>query len=293
MIRFGIVVIFAVVFALLAASYAGGLHPLGDSLALLAPFPAIVGLFSAFALRRRWLRGLGLALCAAALIDFAYNRLRGSGPAGDLVLYQKNLFFGNAQMHAVIGDIIASKADIITLQEVSERNLPPLRALIETHPHTQFCTASGRFGNAILSRYPIVEDTRACSAIRGMAVAQVETPVGHAWVVSLHLHWPYPYRQAAHLASMEPMLSAMDGPVIIGGDFNMTPGTRVTRRVARLTETQELRPVLTTFHLRQIPMMIDHVLAPAGKIEQRPKYGSDHHGLVGYIGLDRAHDRER
>ncbi len=82
--------------------------------------------------------------------------------------------------------------------------------------------------------------------------------------------------------------------MILGGDFNMQPGTRVERVVRDATRTTALRPAFTTYHIgpNRVPVSIDQVLARCGTVERRPKLGSDHHGLLAHVGFNEETCRE-
>lgn len=108
------------------------------------------------------------------------------------------------------------------------------------------------------------------------------------WIVSLHLHWPWPYRQAAHVDQLADDLAALKGPIIIGGDFNMTEGSYTLRRIQELTFTVRASGSGGTYVLRDVvPLKIDHVLLPTcGFTARRPLFGSDHRGVVARFGND-------
>lgn len=114
---------------------------------------------------------------------------------------------------------------------------------------------------------------------------QVETPDGPVWVVSLHLHWPYPMGQAAQVRALLPELAALKGPVVLGGDFNMVPWSHSIRAIAAATNTRRIGAVQYTLPLKGLyTLPIDHLLVPqtpqAASTEKRPLLGSDHYGVL-------------
>ena len=198
-------------------------------------------------------------------------------------------------------DILASRADFVTLQELHQRNRPILGTLRDTYPHQHFCPFAAVGGIAVLSRYPGIPGQTVCAEGAGLAAMQVATPDGPLWVVSLHLHWPYPYRQAIQVADLLPLLEGLEGPVVLGGDFNMVAWSHAVRAIASATRTENAGHVGGTFALshtvggenilaRMPRLPIDHVLIPEDaarqSVERRPRLGSDHHGIKARFALD-------
>jgi endonuclease/exonuclease/phosphatase (EEP) superfamily protein YafD len=280
--------------AALAGGFAGLLHPAGDSLAVfrLPIAAAVVAAALALALLggRRWLAaGLGaLALLAAAPAAWRYlppGPVPGPGAAEATagtagfrgVLYQKNLLFSLEDPTALIADIRASGADFVTLQEVTPQNRILLDTLAEDYPAQLFCPFS--------AVWPAMPGEAICTQAGGLSALRVDAPGGPLWVVSVHLHWPWPYgqqRQARHLSNT---LEAISGRMIVGGDFNMVPWGWSVWRLGRAAEAVPAGPAMTTFRLAGglVGLPIDHVLLPAGwrgRVERRPLLGSDHYGLV-------------
>ncbi len=200
-------------------------------------------------------------------------------------LYQKNMWFRMSSIQPLSDDILDQAPDFIALQEVSRRNLPILANLKTQYPAQVFCKFAGVGGVAVASRWPAVVGTKRCSADRGMAAIQVETPDGPVWVVSLHLHWPYPHSQAAHVRVLEPYLAALDGPVVLGGDFNMVPWSHTMRVITAATDTHRIGVPQYSLPLKDLyTLPIDHVLinrnAKPASTSKRPLLGSDHFGVL-------------
>ncbi|MFB2595155.1 endonuclease/exonuclease/phosphatase family protein [Paracoccus sp. p4-l81] len=273
------------IFGLLAllASFGGALHPLGDSLAVFRPVWAGLVVLAGLTLpgRLRWalviagLVGLGPILLSAFMPAPAPQ-----GPV--LTVYQKNILFKNPTPADLIADIRASGADLVFLQESfgANRDLPD--GLSDLYPHRLRCAARVYEGVLIMSRWPM--SALNCAGNQGMASARVETPLGPVTAAAVHLHWPWPYGQADQMAVMRPVMAALPGPVIIGGDFNSVAWSQTLAMAGQATGTERVRPVQPTFDLAGVyPMAIDHVLVPQGwaaAAETRPKLGSDHRGLL-------------
>ncbi len=279
MIRFLVNSFFGLAALGVAVGFLGWWVPAWDSLALVRPVFAILCLLGVFLLRPGWLR----ALVAAAAIAGAVTILpvfAGQKGGGDLRLYAKNLWSGNTNYRAVADDILATDVDIVMLQEVSQRNNRILLLLSGEFPYQHFCERSSWMGDAVLSRLPFAGEP-VCSQGRAMALAPLNVGGQRVWAASVHIPWPWPYESADNEAEAAAMLTGLDAPVVVAGDFNMFPWTARVRRIAAAGDLQLAGPAQKTLTLWRMPMMIDHVLAPkGGQVARRPLLGSDHHGLV-------------
>ena len=267
----------------IAFGYLGGLHPAGDSFAVFraqcaAVLLALAACAITLGLRKLAAFGAVIALVAGSPLLLAYQQ---SGRPGNLTLYQKNMLYINDDLPGLAADIIATQPDFITLQEVSDANAALMDDLLAAYPTQHYCSFSRVGGAAVLSHYAAVPGSATCA--RGMAAIQVETGAGPVWLISIHLHWPWPYGQAAQVNELVPTISAFDGPKIIGGDFNMVPWSSHMRRFADAGAVQFARPVRGTLPRfgPLVTLPIDHVLSPSGGTTTlRPLLGSDHLGLL-------------
>lgn len=267
----------------LGLSFAGALHPVGDSLAvfrLALAIPALL-LVAGTRLPLGW-RLTGMALCLAAAGSVFWHKLPLGGP-GPLTIYQKNMFHRNSDIEGLARDILAVSPDIVTLQEVSIRNEALLDRLWDAYPNQHLCRYTPSSGVAVLTRFE-TSGTPFCSKNIGLAGVQVETESGPVWAMALHSAWPYPGIQPGQVAWLYWYLGQVQQPAVIGGDFNMVPWSHTLRRVARTGGFERARPSRPTFQLGPAPLPIDHVLAPGGgRTEVRGLLGSDHRGIVAHV----------
>jgi endonuclease/exonuclease/phosphatase (EEP) superfamily protein YafD len=273
----------------LAGGYLGWLHPMGDSLSvgrgIAAAAILVLAVIASFSgLRMAAFVSTLLALLTGGQVLLAYAW---PGLPGRYEVYQKNMLFRNAELPALEADIRAADAQIVTLQEVSEPNLAMLTALRDLYPYQHSCPGNRVGGTAILTRLTPVPDTAFCGP--GLAAMQVVAGAegqDRFWLVSVHLHWPWPYAQADHVAMLLPILDKLQGPVVMAGDFNMV---RWAHSVKQMSEIVEARPAGPTFGSyvglsETFPLPIDHVFAPrGGRVSQRPAAGSDHLGLLARV----------
>ncbi|MBS8228465.1 endonuclease/exonuclease/phosphatase family protein [Vannielia litorea] len=274
----------------LAASFAGRWWAWGDSLAVARSWVGLGGLawlglcgvFGAFTWR--WVGALWLAVLLA-LAPVGWDKWRPEpGGAAALVLYQKNMNFRMPGVAPLVEDIRAVAPDFVTLQEVDAENRAIMGALAEGWPGQHYCPFSAVGGQAVLARWPALDT--ACGY--GWAGMKVDHPEGAVWLVSLHLHWPAPHGQFGHLARALPELAALEGPVFLGGDFNMVPWSGAMARVEDALGARHVGRARLSIEQfgGKLWLPIDHVLAPEGwrgRTVIRGQLGSDHFGVVGEL----------
>lgn len=275
--------------ALLLGSFLGALHPLGDSLAVFrGPLTAVAVVSVAVALRHKaWaLAGIAGGLVLWSAFTVLAPRVAFSDASNAPYLhYQKNMLFKMASVLPLVDDILTQAPDFISLQEVSRKNRPVLEQLKAHYPAQMFCPFAGVGGVAVASRWPLIANSQRCEPRSGMAAMQVETPDGPVWVVSLHLHWPYPMGQAAQVRALLPQLAGLAGPVVLGGDFNMVPWSQAMRAITTASKTRRIGVPQYSLALKNLyGLPIDHVLVnrnpqPAMSAK-RPLLGSDHFGVL-------------
>lgn len=276
---------------LVLVGYLGWLHPMGDSFAVGRGYAVAAVLVLAIA-------ASFLGMRVAAFWSILFALFAGTpvvlatlwpGPSGGLTLYQKNLRFDNAELAALEADIRLTDPVALTLQEVSQPNRALLAGLQDRFPHQQICEFEGVGAVAVATRLPPVPGAVVCAP--GLAAMQVlvtdsqgQTPV---WLVSVHLHWPWPYSQQDHVEVLLPVLRGLEGSVVMGGDFNMVAWADSVRQLAGAARVAQAGPSNGTYlgFAPVVRLPIDHVFAPgSGRLELRPALGSDHLGLLAFLG---------
>lgn len=277
---------------LLAGGYLGWLHPIGDSLSIgrgiAAAAVLVLAVFASFAgLRMAAFVSMLLGLLTGGQVLLAYSW---PGLPGEYTVYQKNMLFRNDQLSALAADIRATNPAIVTLQEVLPENQVWLDGLKDAFPHQLLCPGRRVGGPAILTQLTPVPGTEIC----GPGLAAMQVVAGSAedqdrfWVVSVHLHWPWPNGQADHVKLLLPILDRLQGPAIMAGDFNMVRWANSVKQMSDILGVRAAGPTAGTYvGLSQIfPLPIDHVFATGGgRASLRPAAGSDHLGLLAQIAL--------
>lgn len=265
----------------LAATFAGPLHPAGDSLAVGRPFLAALLVVAGLALRGRtgWAAVAGGVLALAPIL-WAMRPLEVPGPGQGIVVYQKNLLYSVDDPAQIAADIRDGGADVALLQELSAQNGELTGLLADVLPHQAVCPSNTPGTVSILSRWPF-QGEPFCATGVGLVWVRMALPQGEAAVASLHLDWPWPYGQPEQVAQLLPKLRELPRPVILGGDFNAVPWSQTVARIAEATNTRRAGPLRASFSLGGLPITIDHLLVPDGwnaATAMRPGFGSDHLG---------------
>lgn len=285
-----------VIAATVLLGFTGRVFPPGDSLAVIRPLLAGLLVPTAIALwvltfRRTAIVSLIIAAVAAASFMSGYLRAEISCGSHCLTLYQKNLLSKAWPRYDLADDIILSSAQVVTLQEVSEHNRRFMAKLFDHYPFFLSCQFRPRQEVAILTSLPTVSDTEFCLPEEGLAGVKAILPDSRQiWIVSLHLEWPFPYRQFQQSTQVSNRISKLDGPVIIAGDFNMVPWGESVLKISRTVGNEILGQTRNSFKFGRwlLPLPLDNILVPkgtVGSVETRPYMGSDHLGLLARMEL--------
>ena len=219
----------------------------------------------------------------------------------DLKLVTFNLLARNQESASIAHFLLREDANVILVQEVTERHLAALSSLLAArYPHNSACLVHGACRHAIFAKRPWV------------SVAHVhrdeETPelvsalfddaeLGKVRVHGVHLATPYRPKQARQLDRLIAAHGASAETTILAGDLNMTPWSY---RLQRLLVTTGLRrhatflrswPTQGQYPLPAPAFLIDHVLSTPDiktvSIETGPDLGSDHLPIVARLRLPR------
>jgi len=286
------ILLFFTCMVLLAFSFAGAVHPLGDSLSVFRYLIANGVMIGVVLAVRQWRRVV--AVVALLLGIFIEPLTLGisplfATPGGRYSLYQKNLLFNNREAATVLADIRERSPDFITLQELSRHNRMVYTSLEADYPGTLRCGQNRTNAIAVLARFPPTGTAPVCLAQDGLAAIEVQTPDGPVWVAVLHMRWPWPKAQPSNLEIVVPALRALPGPVVIAGDFNAVPWSHAMSLIRHAGRTERVGPVIRTLvgisPFLRLP--IDHILVPGGQgtLVARPELGSDHLGLFARFDL--------
>ena len=104
--------------------------------------------------------------------------------------------------------------------------------------------------------------------------------------MNVHLQQPWPDAQWRHLGLSLTLIDDLTGPVIAAGDFNTVPWSAAAQKIGEFTNTQPIAPAIPTFWVQGLwGLPLDQIWAAGGAVQRRPKFGSDHFGLVADVWL--------
>ena len=271
--------------AVLLASYAGAIHPIGDSFAVFRPQIATGTLLLAvLAIRRTWATAVPGAAALLSLALLTLPRLAPQEP-GPITVYQKNVLWNMESWDVLAADIRDASPDILILQEMTRPNYRIVELVRDILPNEVRCpgVSEDRInGVVIVTRFAIVPDGTSC--FRGVLVGRLSTPVGEVTVAGVHLHWPWPRTQARQVSRIVPGLSELPRPVILAGDLNSAPWSHAAARIGDAIAAKPILPPVPSYPLLPlVTVPIDHVFADSGTLERRPLLGSDHYGVLARV----------
>ena len=204
-----------------------------------------------------------------------------------LSVYQHNMRFDNKTPGEVVEDINNLKPDIVLLQEVSGGNKRALKPLFKEYASRVFCHFKAIGSVAILSRFPLLKES-VCIKKSGWVEMEISAFGINISLVSIHLEWPYPFKQKEHVARFNEYIKGKKDVVIIAGDFNAAGWTETLQSVEKASSTKIVPGVRFSFQKsgllsRFFPLPLDHLLHTHHfsiiNAELRGHMGSDHRAV--------------
>lgn len=231
--------------------------------------------------------------------DTAMGGTPETGQSLTLTIVTHNLWVANADPEETIASLLASRADVLVLEEANGRMGPYLSRLEQVYPFGNHCPTGCDV--VIRSKWPLA--TRVRWRLRdghgqpygpGLMQTRVLLPDGQSFpLLGIHLPHPTPPGpQRDRIAALGAALATMDRQrMILAGDFNLTPWARamnfMEQSVAplrRVTRASFSFPARIDGFVWPAPLLpIDHVWAGPGwetlSTERLPATGSDHYPL--------------
>lgn len=211
-----------------------------------------------------------------------------------------NVWFRNPDMARVAEYIETSQADAVVLLELTPPQAEMLAPLLPTYPH--YHIDPSRMGAAVFTKWPVISAESVPLARGGAVAARLMldwkgTPVS---VLGVHLNWPLGPRNSEfrnqELNSLVAFSKAQRGPLLVAGDFNLTPWSEY---FSDALEQSGLHDAALGFGLTRswpsqfapLGIRIDHCLLSrhwqAASTMLGPPLGSDHLPLVADVSLRR------
>jgi endonuclease/exonuclease/phosphatase (EEP) superfamily protein YafD len=189
-------------------------------------------------------------------------------------------------------------ADVVVLQELTPYAAEVLAPLDEILPNHFKMPAEGRFGIAVWSRLELESATPFALGRQPAIEARVRFGDTTFTVFGVHLNAPTSPRRAsarnAELRLLAERSAAIEGPLVVAGDFNLTPYSPLFGdwlAASGLTDTRRGRTPSVSWPavLPILGIPIDHVaVSPQFTIlahRRLPDFGSDHYGVLAELAL--------
>ncbi len=272
------------------------------ALALLARMPKVARWGAILTAVNAVLLPVPLLWSAEAAMSRAAERTSAAALHRDIKIITFNVLWRNEQTESIARFLLQEDADIVLLQETTERHVAVLRPLLAArYPHIHVCLGPRLCRSAMLAKraWVSVEHVHRGPETPEVISAQFDdAELGTFHLFGVHTAVPSRPRQANQLDWLIARRRSIAGPVILAGDFNMTPWSY---RLQRLLASADLRRHAT--FLRSWPtggqlglpapaLLIDHVLTTPDirtvSIETGPYLGSDHLPVVARLRLPAA-----
>lgn len=214
-----------------------------------------------------------------------------------------NIQWRNANRDTLAAHFRDLGADVIALQEVTPAAFPLLLALQKEYPHLAPTDwREQAYGVVVLSRHPLEAVRHLHEPMAPIVTATVRRPAGSFRFVALHA--PYPLGgglyelHARYFAGWIGETRQSEMPVVVAGDFNLTPWSprfRAAWRASGLSFAGEYRMWPRTWPAHAVPwkylpalliggLPIDHVLVSRHfavvEAGRGPYIGSDHYPVA-------------
>lgn len=205
-----------------------------------------------------------------------------------------NLYFPNRDLDAIEAEVRRLDADVVSLVEFTADKQPLLGRLQSLYPYQAECSQEPACHLALLSKLPM-KRLEADGIWDGppFISARMEGPLDGLTVYSVHTtRFPHSRAQLRQVDSLIRHLESASGKMIVMGDFNATPFSRVTATLAQGLGVNRLTHLPTWPSTVELPQLaIDHIFASQGIRVLAPQQigkssGSDHYPVVMTLGVD-------
>jgi endonuclease/exonuclease/phosphatase (EEP) superfamily protein YafD len=272
-----------------------------------AHYVAVTALvLAAAALRRRWIAVAVLAAAGAvSALPVVPYLPRALGPeaaavpgAGPLKVLTVNVSYGRFLPRRLLETVHEVDPDIVVVQELTPHAERVLADLDAAFPHNRKFPADGAYGIGLWSKYELESGATIALGRVPAIQARVRGPTGSFTVIGVHLSAPVTPRRAAarnqQLVELAARSNAVDGALVIAGDFNITPYSPYYTEwleAAKLTDSRRGRTLSPSWptKLRLLGIPIDHVAVNDGftilSHRRLPNFQSDHYGAFVEVAL--------
>lgn len=227
----------------------------------------------------------------------------GSGRASDAVsstieLMAVNVEFRNRSSERLLEMIRAEAPDAVLVVEYTDEWRARLEPVFEDYPHHVLLPDDdAAFGIALLSKLPL-RDVRPFRLESTAAIAAtIVSPAGELELIGVHLRPPVSAHLAAERArqldALAGLVRQIGGPLVVAGDFNLTPYSPYFTELLAATGLRDARTGFDFTWPSFLPLLgipIDHCLVSPGlgvvAFRRLPAFGSDHYPIVVELSME-------
>ncbi len=195
-----------------------------------------------------------------------------------------NTYANNQDYQGIINSVLAMDADVVTLIEMENDKQGVLAALKQKYPYQFDCNTTQNCHLAMISKYPLTDvDSQALWDGPPYVRASLGPQFGGLTVFGVHTtRFPHSRAQFKQVNALVKLVETLPGRVVMMGDFNSTPFSRINQAVSDglgFTRLTHLPTWPATIGFPQLA--IDHIFVSPGiraLSEQRigDNAGSDH-----------------
>ena len=204
-----------------------------------------------------------------------------------------NTFAGNTNLDEIKSAIEKMNPDVMTLVEFGKAKLPLLDELKASYPYQVNCLKDSECNFAIISKFPLRNpQSRAGWAGPPFMSAQLGPEFNDLTVMAVHTtRFPYTRAQFTQVKELVKYAETIASPLLMMGDFNSTPFSRVNQTVADGLDLQRLTYLPTWPSTVDLPQLaIDHIFVSQGMRAVSAEVigdssGSDHYPISMTIAL--------
>lgn len=265
---------------------------------ILGGFIALVFLALMFRMRRWLIPVVGFAALNTILLlaPVAFQASQASPaitPAATLKIISFNIWVGNRPLSDIEKFLRKENADVVLLQEISSKHAANLLPLLkDIYPHQMSCAKQRACDLAMLSRTPWTDARIVEGGVQNPALIWARFSEGAQTyrIASLHNAWPFhPYAQANHTDWLINWRKGVSEPLLIAGDFNLTPFSWKLSKFAWETGLKRYSTFQRSWpsHRYAPVFLIDHMFSTAAfrpiDVRVGPSLGSDHLPIIASV----------
>jgi endonuclease/exonuclease/phosphatase (EEP) superfamily protein YafD len=250
------------------------------------------------ALRRRWGACAALvaagAVSAVAVLPYVPSPLaQVSAAPATLKVLTVNVSYRQFAVRRLLDIVREANPDVLIVQELTPHTERVLADFDTEFPHFRKFPADGPRGIGLWSRHELESGTIFALGRLPAIEARVLAPQGAFTVIGAHLSSPVSPRRAAarnlELRALGERSAAVDGPLVVAGDFNITPYSPFFTdwlAASGLTDSRRGRTLSVSWPtmLPWVGIPIDHVAVSSEfailSHQRMANFESDHYGVL-------------